>query len=296
MDLSSLSFFTLVEPADGPTEGPTDGAAGRGDGALAPTDLARSSWSREQLHGVAVSGALARTAERTLAALGRDDLRPARHTVDLFRPARFEPCTLTAEVVRESARICLVDVALSQHGERVARASVLFLKATESTDASVWEPTERPSPPPEDVAPPTDAPAVPFLRSDAPWSQDFRQHQNAGRKTSWNAAVPVVAGERLTPFQAAAATADGASLVLNWGSAGVQHINTDVTLALARLPRGTEVGLAALDRVEVDGIAVGTAAVFDREGPVGEVVVTSLVNARRSISFDREEQRDPNRA
>ena len=30
----------------------------------------------------------------------------------------------------------------------------------------------------------------------------------------------------------------------------MQHINTDITLALAQLPRGVEVGLAAIDRVE----------------------------------------------
>ncbi len=285
MDLSSVSFFTLAPDApDAP--GGTD--------VLHPTGLARSSWSREQVHGVAISGALARTAERTLAGLGRDDLRPARHSVDLFRPAAMTPFHLTAEVVREGPRICLVDVTLRQDDQRVARASVLFLAVAAPASGELWSPArdERHQPPPVEVAPPTDQPRVPFVRSDAGWSQRFGEHQNAALKTSWSSAVPVVAGESLTPFQAAAATADGASLVTNWGSEGVKHINTDITLALARLPRGVEVGLAAIDRVEHDGIAVGTAAVFDREGPIGEVVMTSIVNARRSVDFNRVEYDD----
>ncbi|WP_148613519.1 acyl-CoA thioesterase domain-containing protein [Nocardioides rubriscoriae] len=280
MDLSSVSFFT---------RGPDTP-----DDALLPTDLARSSWSTGQVHGVAVSGALARAAEQALAALGRDDLRPARHSVDLFRPAAMKPFHLTTEVVREGPRICLVDVTLRQDGERVARASVLFLAVAAAASGRTWSPEDRTAhqPPPLDVAPPTDQPRVPFVHSDAGWSQRFGDHQNASRKTSWNSAVPVVAGETLTPFQAVAATADGASLVTNWGSDGVQHINTDITLALARLPHGVEVGLVTLDRVEHDGIAVGTAAVFDREGPIGEVVMTSIVNARRSIDFNRIEYDD----
>ncbi|MDO9456424.1 acyl-CoA thioesterase domain-containing protein [Nocardioides sp.] len=283
MDLSTVSFFTLdPDQAD-------DGEV------LLPTPLACSSWSSDQVHGVAISGAFARAAEQALAALGRDDLRPARQSVDLFRPARMAPFHLSTEVVREGPRICLVDVTLRQEDEPVARASVLFLRTGEPASGTVWSPQEEHAshrPPSEDVAPPTDQPRVPFVHSDAGWTQRFGDHQNASRKSSWNSAVPVVAGETLTPFQAVAATADGTSLVTNWGTEGVQHINTDITLSLARLPRGVEVGLTAIDRVEHDGIAVGTAAVFDREGPIGEVVLTSIVNARRAIDFNRVEYDD----
>jgi hypothetical protein len=128
---------------------------------------------------------------------------------------------------------------------------------------------------------------VPFFFSSAGWSQSFGKHQNASRKQSWNSAIPVVAGEALTGFVAAAAVADGASMVTNWGSGGVEYINTDVTLTLAREPHGVEIGLSAVDRVERDGIAVGTAAVFDRSGPIGTVVVTSLSNTKRAIDFEK---------
>ncbi|MBC9732551.1 acyl-CoA thioesterase domain-containing protein [Nocardioides marmotae] len=262
---------------------------------LVATDLAVSSWGTDHLHGVAVSGAMARALEQRIEAEGRTDLRPARYTADLFRPAGRAPMTFATDVVRVGPRLALIDVVAHQEGRAVARASALFLKPTGSTEGEVWSPGGHPSPPPEDVAPPTTEPHVPFLHSDAGWSQDFREHQNASRKTSWNSAVPVVAGEPATAFQAAAAIADGASLVTNWGTRGVEHINTDITLTLVRRPAGTEIGLQAVDRLEQDGIAVGTASVFDREGPLGTIVLTSLANARRTVDLGKEQWEDDGR-
>ena len=259
---------------------------------LLPTSLACSMWSDDQMHGVALSGALARAAERCLTELGRGDLRPARWSVDLFKQARMVPCSFTAEVVREGSRICLVDVTMTQDGERVARASATFLKPTAAAAGKVWEPAERPAPPPLDVAPPSDEPRVPFLQSGDAWSQDFREHQNAERKACWNSAMPVVPDEPLTGFQAAAATADSASMVTNWGTRGVEYINTDIALTLAREPDGVEIGLLATDRVEHDGIASGTCAMFDRRGPLGTVTIASLSNARRSVDMGGVEYAD----
>jgi acyl-coenzyme A thioesterase PaaI-like protein len=267
---------------------PTEPAFFLADGdLLVPTDMARSMWSENQMHGVAISGALARCGEQAVRSAGRADLVGVRSTVDLFRAATMDPCLLTSEVVREGPRLCLVDVMLAQGGRPVARSSALFLKPTASAPGEIWSPSERASPPPEDVAPPTDDPHVPYFFSSAGWSQNFGQHQNASRKQSWNSAIPIVAGERLTGYVAAAAVADGASLVTNWGSGGVAYINTDVTLTLAREPVGTEIGLSAVDRIEQDGIAVGTVAVFDRTGPIGTAVVSSLSNAKRAIDFEK---------
>ena len=259
---------------------------------LMPTPLACSMWSTDQLHGVALSGALARAAEACLAATGRTDLQPARWVVDLFKAARMQPCTFATSVVRESSRICLVDVTLTQGDVRVARASATFLKPTETAPGEVWQPDERPSPPPLEVAPESDEPRVPFLRSSAGWSQDFTQHQNADRKASWTSAIPVVPDEPLSPFQAVAAAADGASMVTNWGTNGVEYINTDIALTLARRPVGVEIGLLATDRVEHDGIASCTTAVFDRAGALGTVTVAALANARRTVDLSGVEYAD----
>lgn len=269
-----LSFFTL------------DGES------LVPTPVACSMWSNNQMHGVAVSGALARAVAARADEAGLGEMRPARVTVDLFKAATMTPCQVRAEIVRAGRRIAVLDAVLTQDGEPVARSSTVLLRASVSAPGEVWHPAERPAPPPEDVVPASDEPRVPYFHSEVGWSQSFGEHQNGSRKASWNTGVPIVAGEALTPFLAVAAMADGASLVTNWGSGGVEQINTDITLTLAREPVGVEIGLVAQDRVEADGIAVGVAAVLDRAGQLGNAVVTSLANTKRSVNFEKVEYTD----
>jgi len=258
------------------------------NGLLVPQDIARSLWKADQMHGVATSGALGRTVENAVVAAGRDDLHPARFTVDLFRAPSMDPCQLDATVVRESARLMLIDATLSQDGEVRARASALFLKESENPAGAVWAPTDLPSPPPLDVAEVSDEPRIPFFFSpQSGWSQDFAAHQNDGRKVTWQSALPIVAGEKSTPFQGLAGVADSTSMVCNWGTNGVEYINSDVTLAISRLPISHEVGIAALSRTAHDGIAVGTAVVFDRAGVIGTTTITSLANSRRTVDFTK---------
>jgi acyl-coenzyme A thioesterase PaaI-like protein len=267
----------------------------RGDD-LMPADLARSLWSEDQMHGVALSGALARALERQVADLGRDDLRPARYTVDLFRPARMELCRTTTRVVREGKRLCLVDAVVEQDGEPVARASALFLKVTEPVTGDVWEPAGSPEPPSLELAPVSEKPRVPLFSSDGVWDESFAAHQNGSRKATWQVGVAVVPEEVPSGFVVAASVADSTSMVTNWGSNGVEYINTDITLTLSRLPQGREIGLSAIDRVSHDGIAVGTATVFDRNGRIGTAVTTAIANAKRAVDFEVHDFTDDPRA
>jgi hypothetical protein len=270
----------------------------RGDGeSLVPTPLACSLWSDDQVHGVALSGALARSLERAAAETGRADLRPARYTVDLFKQARMQPCELRTKVVREGRRLCLIDAVVEQGGEPVARASGLFLQPSEPAPGEVWEPGTTFDPPPLELAPVSDDPRVPLFSSEQlGWSQSFGEHQNGQRKMTWQTGMPVIAEEKPSPFVAVASIADAASMVTNWGSNGVEQINTDITLTLARLPVSLEIGLAAVDRVSNEGIAVGTAAVFDREGTLGAAVVSSIANAKRTVDFGVHDFSDDPRA
>ena len=264
----------------------TEFALFRAEGdALVPQDIARSLWREDQMHGVATSGALARELERAVAALGRDDLRPARYTVDLFRAPSMSPCTVRSSVVREGSRICLLDAVLEQDGRPVARAGAIFLVPSQNPSGSVWSSPDAPQPPPLEVAEVSEEPRVPIFSSAAGWSQNFAEHQNGSRKQTWQTGLPVVVGEKPSLFQAVAGVADATSMVMNWGDAGVEYINTDITLALSRLPVSMEIGLSARERFAHDGIAVGTAVVFDREGPIGTSTVSSLANAKRTVDF-----------
>lgn len=255
-----------------------------------PLPLARSLWNENQLHGVAVSGLLARATEEALVDLGRGDLVPARWHVDLFRPARMTASVATATLVRQGPRLVLLDAVFLQGEQRVARATALFLQPSAATDGEVWfATTDRPVPPPVELAPAGGGHHVPFFASAKPWSHNFREHQNSGRHQTWQTAMPIVAGEPTTPFQAAASIADNASMVSHWGTKGVEYINADISLALARRPAGVELGLRALDRVAVDGVSIGTVEVFDRQGMLGVATVTALANTRRTADFSQSE-------
>lgn len=251
---------------------------------LHPTDVARSLWSENQMHGVAISGALARGMER---AMTRDDLRPARWTVDLFMAATMDDSTVETTVLREGSRLALVESRFMQEGQMRARATAVWLKPSEDPDGTVWRPTDLPAPPPTDIVPVMTGPDIPWFKSDVGWAQDFKVHQNSGRHQNWTYVVPIVLGEEASPFQAVAAVADATSMVCNWSDKGVQYINTDITLSLARLPRGLEIGLRAEQWTGADGIAVGVCTVHDREGVIGQSMVTALTNARRTVDFEQ---------
>lgn len=74
-------------------------------------------------------------------------------------------------------------------------------------------------------------------------------------------------------------------MMTNWGSEGIGFINTDLTLALARPAIGPEIGLEADSHISADGIAVGSATLFDRSGSFGTCMVTALSNADRQVDF-----------
>lgn len=245
---------------------------------LEPLPFAASQWGdgRSRLRGMAVSGALARAAERTADERTASTGRPARWTVDLFRPAALQACTVRSEVVRRGRRLCVIDVFLDQDQGTVARGRGLFLvPPTHPPAQEVWTPHDEPSPPPPELVPASDEPRL-YGSDGVGWTLDAGLHRSADRKYLWQSAVDVVEGEESTPFQLTAIAADLASVVVNWGRGGMAAINADIDIAIARLPAAREIGLAARDRTEHHGITAGSALVFDRAGPIGTASVVAL--------------------
>lgn len=249
---------------------------------LLPEPLAGSGWGTGAMRGMPISGALARATEQLLPKLGLADMVPSRFTLDLFRPAFLVPTVVTARVVRQGRRLCLIDAILEQDGRPAARSSTLFLKASQSPEGGVWHGDAAPELPPREMHP-IGVERRLYFTQEAGWGQMSTTEPTPGRKQSWHFAMPIVEGEPPTPFQMAAAVADVANVVSNWGSQGLEFINADVTLALARLPLELEFGVSALDRVESDGISVGTAQLFDRGGVFGTTTVVALANAEHAV-------------
>ncbi|MBF6175712.1 acyl-CoA thioesterase domain-containing protein [Nocardia blacklockiae] len=248
-----------------------------------PRPVAASQWSADQIVGPALCGLLARALENDH---GADGFVPVRLTVDLFKPARMRPLTVTTSLVRGGNRIRLADAAVVQDGAPAARASVVFLRPSQDPPGAIWTRDARPLAPPAEYSLPGDGPAAPMWHSDdsEKWSRVPSEHENASRKRSWQRPLRVVAGEPLSPFVLASMAAEQTSMVTNWSDAGVGFINTDLTVAFARLPRGAEIGLEADNHLGERGIAVGTATLFDRHGPFGSAMITAVANAARQIT------------
>ncbi|WP_227982649.1 acyl-CoA thioesterase domain-containing protein [Nocardia spumae] len=250
---------------------------------FAPHPMAASQWSADQVVGPALCGLLARALDTEHAT---DGFVPVRLTVDLFKPARMRELSVATTRVRSGKRIRLADAVVTQDGEPAARASVVLLQPSEQPPGEIWTREQQPMPPSLEVAPPSDGPTAPLWHSDesAQWSRVPSEHENGSRKRSWQHPVHVVDGERPSPFVVAAMAAEQTSMVTNWSSAGVGFINTDLTLALVRMPEGTEIGVEADNHLSRHGIAAGTATLFDRDGAFGSAMITAVSNAARQIT------------
>ena len=91
---------------------------------------------------------------------------------------------------------------------------------------------------------------------------------------------PLVTGEELTPFIRAALVADIASPLANSASDGLEYINPDLALYLARLPEGKWIGVEYADRVAADGVSVAHCRMHDALGPIGSSEVCAVRNPR----------------
>lgn len=268
--------------ADSAGEAPVSFFAAEGEG-YRPLPASASRWSADMVTGPAVCGIVARGLEAVGAA---DGFRPARLTVDLFRPVRAELLTVEARLVREGNRIRVADADVVQGGIAVARASLVLLRTSTAPAGEVWTEARQLAGPSDADRAGADGHVAPWFGSgdDGPnWTPSMEGHQGPGRKRMWTRMPQVVAGEEASPFVRAAMTGETTSLMTNWGSEGVGYINADVTLSLARLPDGDEIGLEADGHISADGIAVGSATLYDPHGPIGSSIVTALANAQRQV-------------
>ncbi|MGE2692540.1 acyl-CoA thioesterase domain-containing protein [Mycolicibacterium pulveris] len=248
--------------------------------AFVPGPLAQGPWG-QTISGNYVGGLLGHVLERDA---GAADFQPARLTVDLFRPAALAPVRAETAVVRAGRRLKLVDALMMQGDTVVARATALFLRRGAQPADEIWT-----SPVTMPPLPPTPDP-IPRGLSTLVWTygkqnrepgpgEGLSNWQHSGPKHMWVRDFrPLVDGQDLTPFVRAAMAGDMVSSLTHFGPSGLQWINADYTLTLARLPKGPYLGLAALTHHSDAGVATGTATIVDEYGPIGSGVANALAN------------------
>jgi hypothetical protein len=247
-------------------------------GEFEPTRFAQSRWGDDQLNGPAVVGLAARDLEIYC---GSADFMPTRLTVDLFRAARGVPTAVAVRVVRDGRRIRSADCDVTQDGRLVARATLLQCRRSAPPPGGLWTAaTTFPFPSAVEDG------ALTAVGSDGEdWSRSPADHQDDSRKRFYNSAVDVVEGESNSQFVRAVMVAEATSLVTNLGTHGIGYINGDLTVGLARLPVGEWIGVQADSHWAADGVAVGTATLFDRSGAFGSGMTTAVSNPAAQIDF-----------
>ena len=237
---------------------------------LVPSASARSPWSDEMVNGHHVGGLVAWGVQRDSP---EPDLQLSRLTVDMVRPVPMRPLRVVTHRVRDGRRLRAVDVSVQDGDVEVARGSALLLRRSEHPGGEPWAPEPWEVPPPESVEGGTGGAMSFEIRRIADW--------NGRRGRVWlRERVEFVAGEPLTPLLRAALMADFANPLGNSGRDGLEFINADLTLYLAREPRGEWIGLESAGHLGAGGVGVGTSWMYDRDGRIGHCVAAALADLR----------------
>lgn len=250
-----------------------------GDTAL-PGPFAAGPWNPAMQHGGPPSALMAWAAERLPAAA---PMRVSRLNIDLLRPVPLKPLQVTSTVVREGRKIQVSLHSLSHDGVEVVRATALKIRSDDSLgEIATGAPLDLP--PPEEA---TDVSAA--IRSSSGFGSGVSMREARGRfREPGPAAIwyrldrPIIAGQENSALMRAAATADfsnATSSLLDfrlW-----TFINADVSLHLARPPRGAWILLDGESWYGPDGAGLAMTRMADRDGYFGRSV-QSLVLERRS--------------
>ncbi len=259
---------------------------------LAPAACARSVWSLDLVHGAAMAALLARGAEGAV----RPELRVARLTIDLMRPAPMQPLEARTAVVREGRRIQVVQSGLfTARGDatvEVARATALALRPSDlrAGEALGIDAAQPPDPESLPRRPANMAGGAEAYHSTVEW-RPVGEWGASPRPMLWirNPAA-IVPGEPLSPLARAAATADSLSPLANWEPSrrregAVGFINADITLYLHRESADEWLCVVATSRQGDAGFVVCDGALYDRRGPLGRIALASLAQTQQPLAL-----------
>ena len=231
-------------------------------GAYAPTVLAVGPWDRRMQNGVAINALVAHVVEQTPCLV---PMVTARLVTDILKPARMAPVTARVDIQREGTRLQLLQVELMQENVTVVRASALRVRIGESPQ----------TPAPIHPVAPTGLP--PLNRNGSPLAAisetrlEYGGVHEIGPGLVWSRiSGDIVPGVPISPFVHTAMAADfgsGTSSYVSWRE--WSYPNVDISLHLARMPRGEWIRVQATTESAGNGIAVVDTRLADEEGEFG---------------------------
>ena len=247
-----------------------------------PTEHTRGPWDPRHQHGGAVAALAARAVERAAG----PEFCLTRLTVELMRPVPLERLAVDVSVPRPGRRVLGITVSLSA-GDlevEVVRAHAVAVRRAELPTGEGHESFLEPGPGSGLELPfgfdDDDRPAYHRTGMEVRFIDGGSDRPGPAR--AWfRLRRPVVGDEEPTGVQRAAAAADfgnGVSWVLpfdDW-----IFLNPDLTLHLARPPRGEWIGLDALTLPSDQGMAMSESVVYDEAGRLGRAVQSLLLQRR----------------
>jgi hypothetical protein len=254
--------------------------AANGFQAFESTDGTRSNWDPEIQHGSPPLALMTKLIEELAADSG---LRVGRLTLDILGAIPVTTVRARAWVERPGSRISLMVAEMlaprPDGSERaVARVTAWLLAISDTADAT----TDRYPPLVEGNSIPVPHSwdgATGYLETVRWRTQHVTENETP---VAWlSPLVPLVDSEPVTDLQRLAMVADSVNGV---GAAldpeKFVFMNTDTVVHVHRLPAGNDFGLRARGSIGPDGIGVTTADIFDRQGFIGTVAQTLLVQRR----------------
>ena len=244
------------------------------------TDGTRSNWDPEIQHGSPPLALMTKLIEELA---GGSGLRIGRLTLDILGAIPVTQVKVRAWVERPGSRISIMAAEMlaprPDGGERaVARVTAWLLGTSDTADAV----TDRYPPLVEG-----DSVAVPHSWEGATGyleTVSWRRQRTAEGESNvvWlSPLVPLVDSEPMTQVQRLAMVVDcanGAGAALD--PEKFVFMNTDTVVHVHRLPAGNDFGLRARASIGPDGIGLTTADIFDRQGFIGVVAQTLLLQRR----------------
>ena len=200
--------------------------------------------------------------------------------VEILRPIPLTPLRTEARVSRGGKRVQLVESALLDGDQEVARAAAWRLRTSEGLTPSI-EQTALPAPP--EVGVPWESWSdMPGFWSAVEWRFVVGDFRSIGPATGWcRLLTQLFEGEEPTPLQRTMVAADfGNGISGELDFMRYVYINVDLVVHLHRVPRGEWICLEASTSVGPGGIGLARGNLYDAEGSIGGSAQELLVDPR----------------
>lgn len=235
-----------------------------GEARFEPLVPATGSWNRKHQNGVAVGGLLAHAIGATPA---RSAMAVTRLTVDILRPVPFQAIETRVRVLRDGARMQLIDAEILADGAVVAKASAMRIR-TEATPAIADLPLDLPMPEALPARPVTSVLDVGHPMETRLARGSIREAGPGAFWTTFNA--DLVEGLPMPPIARAAMAADVASAPSSIVERGKwSFANVDLSIYFVRPPVGDWLLCDAVTLSDGAGVGLVNTVLADRDGVFG---------------------------